>query len=157
MAHPKLALIDGHAVAYRAFHALQDASLRTSDGEPTYAVFGFFQIVLNLVSNAYEAMRHASPAKSIGVTTVHGYDDTVQLVVSDTGPGIPADRLEKIFDPFFTTKENGLGLGLSICRKIARAHGGTLLADSREGEGAIFRLVLPRADARERAAAAERR
>jgi PAS domain S-box-containing protein len=108
------------------------------------------QLVLNLVSNAYEAMRHPSPAKSIGVTTVHGYDDTVQLVISDTGPGIPADRLEKIFEPFYTTKENGLGLGLSICRKIARAHGGTLLADSREGEGAIFRLVLPRADARER-------
>lgn len=46
MAHPKLALIDGHAVAFRAFHALADANLRTSDGEPTYAIFGFFQIVL---------------------------------------------------------------------------------------------------------------
>ena len=53
----------------------------------------------------------------------------------------------RIFEPFFTTKENGLGLGLAICRKIARAHDGTLLADSREGEGAIFRLVLPCADA----------
>ncbi len=46
MAHPKLALVDGHAVAFRAFHALRDANLRTSDGEPTYAVFGFCQIVL---------------------------------------------------------------------------------------------------------------
>jgi PAS domain S-box-containing protein len=118
------------------------------------------QLVLNLVSNAYEAMRQPAAAKSLGITTVHGYDGTVQLVISDTGPGIAADRLEKIFEPFFTTKENGLGLGLSICRKIARAHGGTLLADSREGEGAIFRLVLPRAEAHERAnatTAAERR
>ncbi len=46
MAHPKLALVDGHAVAFRAFHALRDANLRTSDGEPTYAVYGFWQIVL---------------------------------------------------------------------------------------------------------------
>jgi len=84
--------------------------------------------------------------KNVSVTTVYGYDETVQLVVGDTGPGIPAAQLERIFEPFFTTKENGLGLGLAICRKIARAHGGTLLADSREGEGALFRLVLPRAD-----------
>ena len=46
MAHPKLALVDGHAVAFRAFHALRDANLRTSDGEPTYAVYGFWSIVL---------------------------------------------------------------------------------------------------------------
>jgi PAS domain S-box-containing protein len=105
------------------------------------------QLVLNLVSNAYEAMDGVTGGKSVSITTVYGYDETVQLVVGDTGPGIPAGQLERIFDPFFTTKENGLGLGLAICRKIARAHGGTLLADSREGEGAIFRLVLPRADA----------
>ena len=51
MAHPKLALVDGHAVAFRAFHALRDANLRTSDGEPTYAVFGFCQIVLTTLQN----------------------------------------------------------------------------------------------------------
>ena len=51
MAHPKLALVDGHAVAFRAFHALRDASLRTSDGEPTYAVFGFCQIVLTTLQS----------------------------------------------------------------------------------------------------------
>jgi len=102
--------------------------------------------VLNLLSNAYEAMKDAPGTKNMSVTTVYGYDETVQLVVGDTGPGIPAVQLERIFEPFFTTKENGLGLGLAICRKIARAHGGTLLADSREGEGALFRLVLPRAD-----------
>ncbi len=51
MAQPKLALVDGHAVAFRAFHALQEASLRTSEGEPTYAVFGFFQIVLTTLQS----------------------------------------------------------------------------------------------------------
>src|SRR3712207_9579257 len=51
MAHPKLALVDGHAVAFRAFHALRDANLRTSDGEPTYAVFGFCQIVLTTLQS----------------------------------------------------------------------------------------------------------
>jgi DNA polymerase I len=51
MAHPKLALVDGHAVAFRAFHALRDANLRTSDGEPTFAVYGFCQIVLTTLQN----------------------------------------------------------------------------------------------------------
>ena len=63
--------------------------------------------------------------------------------MSDTGPGIEAGRVERIFDPFFTTKEKGLGLGLPISRNIAKAHGGDLIAERSEGNGAIFRLVLP--------------
>ena len=78
----------------------------------------------------------------------------VQIVVADTGPGLAPDQLDKIFEPFFTTKENGLGFGLAICRKIASAHGGTLVAEDRQGEGASLRLTLPAAqsDARRRAA-----
>jgi signal transduction histidine kinase len=103
------------------------------------------QLVLNLISNACEAMQDRGGEKALSIATVHGADDTVHVIVTDSGPGIPPDQLERIFEPFVTTKEQGLGLGLAICRKIARAHRGTLVADSHYGDGATFRLVLPRA------------
>ena len=108
------------------------------------------QLVLNLLCNACDAMRHAaSPQRTLNITTMHAYDGSVQLVVSDTGPGIPAEQLDRIFEPFFTTKDSGLGLGLPISRRIARAHGGTLVAEHRDS-GASFRLSLPPAQAPDR-------
>jgi two-component system sensor kinase FixL len=105
------------------------------------------QLVLNLISNACEAMQNQDrSSRLLSITTVHGADDTIQLVVSDTGPGIREEKLDRVFEPFFTTKENGLGLGLPICRKIARGHGGALTAENRGGEGATLRLVLPPAE-----------
>lgn len=105
------------------------------------------QLVLNLLSNACDAMRNAaSPQRELSITTIHAYDGSAQLVVSDSGPGVPANQLDRIFEPFFTTKDSGLGLGLPISRRIARAHGGTLVAEHRDG-GASFRLSLPPAQA----------
>jgi two-component system sensor kinase FixL len=102
------------------------------------------QLVLNLVLNACEAMNNCDgPDKVLSITTHHDADGTVQILVTDTGPGIPQDLLTRVFDPFYTTKANGLGLGLSICRKIAASHGAFLSAQSRRGEGASFRLALP--------------
>ena len=101
------------------------------------------QMLLNLVCNACEAMDAQSGVKLLEVSTSHGADDTVQVTVGDTGPGIPPDRLERVFEPFFTTKQSGIGMGLAICRRIATAHGGTLTVQSRPGEGASFRLALP--------------
>jgi two-component system NtrC family sensor kinase len=65
--------------------------------------------------------------------------------VIDDGPGIPADLLPRIFDPFFTTKDvgDGTGLGLSICHGIVAEHGGSIMAESRSGEGTTFTLSLP--------------
>jgi PAS domain S-box-containing protein len=112
------------------------------------------QLVLNLVSNGCEAMQNQGRGeKTLNVTTIHGYDGTVQVVVTDTGPGIAADQLDRVFEPFYTTKENGLGLGLPISRKIAVAHGGNLTAEQREGEGASMRLVLPAVRSKSRVAA----
>ena len=68
----------------------------------------------------------------------------------------PASRpisSSRIFEPFVTTKEHGLGLGLAICRKIARVHRGTLVAEDHDGDGATFRLVLPPARNADRKAA----
>ena len=101
------------------------------------------QLVLNLVSNACDAMRDAASAqRTLSITTIHAYDGSVQLVVSDTGPGIAANQLDRIFEPFFTTKDSGLGLGLPIALRIARTHRGTLVAETRDA-GASFRLSLP--------------
>src|SRR4051812_182107 len=69
MAQAKLALIDGHAVAYRAFHALRDANLRTSDGEPTYAVFGFLQIMLTTLQTLRP--EYAAVSFDVGQTFRH--------------------------------------------------------------------------------------
>jgi two-component system sensor histidine kinase PilS (NtrC family) len=71
----------------------------------------------------------------------------VRVRVTDNGPGIPPEELERIFDPFYSRREGGSGLGLSIAHRAAEAHGGALFATSTPGEGATFVLVLPRRDA----------
>jgi C4-dicarboxylate-specific signal transduction histidine kinase len=115
------------------------------------------QLLLNLISNACDAMKHQEPSRrGIAVSTAHAADGSVDLLVTDTGPGLDAAALDLIFDPFYTTKENGLGLGLSISRKIAQAHGGTLTVESRRGAGATFRLKLPGQSTRETASESTR-
>jgi signal transduction histidine kinase len=69
--------------------------------------------------------------------------EAVEVVIRDTGPGIPPDIRERIFDRFYTTKDDGIGLGLAIARSIVEAHGGTLRFDStREGTTFICRLPI---------------
>ena len=106
------------------------------------------QVLLNLLTNA---IKFTDPGGVVRVRCEPG-EDQVALRVIDTGRGIPADRLEAIFDPFVQVdrhrtqeSQQGVGLGLSISRDLARAMGGDLSASSVEGEGATFTLVLPRA------------
>jgi C4-dicarboxylate-specific signal transduction histidine kinase len=106
------------------------------------------QVVVNLVANAAFAMpegRRGDVAIRIFATP----DGRAALTVRDDGRGMDAATLERIFDPFFTTREvgQGMGLGLPICHAIVTAHGGTLTATSRPGEGSTFRIELPAADA----------
>jgi signal transduction histidine kinase len=68
-----------------------------------------------------------------------------ELRIADTGPGIPADVMDRIFDPFFTTKKDGTGLGLAISRRILAAHKGTVTAESFPDAGTVFTLRLPAA------------
>jgi two-component system sensor histidine kinase HydH len=98
------------------------------------------QVLLNLGLNAVQAMRETGGTLSIEAA---GTRETVTLTVADTGPGIAPEALPRIFDPYFTTKRGGLGLGLTIARRIAEAHGGALDADSEPGRGARFRVSLP--------------
>ena len=106
------------------------------------------QVILNLIINGMDAMSTAPKAQRrlTGRTTCLN-DGSAEISISDSGPGIPPDKLDHIFEPFFTTKENGMGMGLSIARTIILAHGGQIRAENDAGGGAVFRLSLPLAAA----------
>jgi signal transduction histidine kinase len=67
----------------------------------------------------------------------------VEILVGDTGPGIPKELCARIFDPFVTTKPKGLGLGLAICHRIVEEHRGSIQVESQVGKGTTFALYLP--------------
>jgi signal transduction histidine kinase len=101
----------------------------------------FQQLFLNLFLNAADAMPEGG---KLGVT-VSSKEGDVEVHVSDSGAGIPASGLSRIFDPFFTTKPagEGSGLGLAVAQGIVAEHGGSIEADSVEGEGTQFTIRLP--------------
>lgn len=101
------------------------------------------QVLLNLVMNSCDAMDGVCGSHHLVVRTRVADGAGVELSVSDSGRGIPAGDLERIFEPFVTGKEHGMGLGLSVCRTIVRAHGGRLWAESNGGGGATLRFALP--------------
>ena len=99
------------------------------------------QVLLNLLTNAREAM---AAGGSLRVESRMSADGArVQIVVADSGKGIPAELVEQIFDPFFTTKAGGTGLGLSISYGIIKEHEGVLEVESEAGKGATFTITLP--------------
>lgn len=108
------------------------------------------QVVLNLATNAMDAMMEAVPTARMLTFATGLADEKAELCVSDTGNGIPEERLSSIFEPFYTTKQAGTGLGLSIARAIVETYGGTISACNGPGGGAIFRMVLPLARREER-------
>lgn len=103
------------------------------------------QVILNLAINAMDAMLQAPTAERnlMFQTTMVERNEKVEVSISDTGSGIPSDKLSNIFDAFYTTKPTGTGLGLSIARVIIEIYGGKLWADNRPQGGAVFRFVLP--------------
>lgn len=101
------------------------------------------QVLLNLLLNAMDALNGSSPERRHIVVRVQLEGATVEVSVSDSGPGIPAGKLSQIFEPFFTTKPNGLGMGLAISRSIVEAHGGRFWARNNPGGGAVFTFALP--------------
>ncbi|HTI81640.1 MAG TPA: PAS domain S-box protein [Acetobacteraceae bacterium] len=100
------------------------------------------QVVINLVRNALEAMQEREPRElTVATRPDHGM---VEIIVSDTGPGLSSDVAERLFQAFVTTKASGLGLGLSICREIVEAHEGRITAAANPAGGTIFTVALPR-------------
>ena len=103
------------------------------------------QVVLNLMRNAAEAMG-AAEVRELTVESRPLPDGRVEVLISDTGPGLADDVLERLFQPFVTTKAEGMGVGLSICRTIIEAHGGEISARNRPEGGAVFRFTLRSGD-----------
>jgi two-component system, LuxR family, sensor kinase FixL len=104
------------------------------------------QVVMNLIRNAIDAMRTVTHRRVLGIGAAPMGDEVV-LFVADNGVGIAPERVCKLFDAPYTTKPGGLGIGLAISRRIVAAHRGRLWVDTREREGATFRLSLPVAPA----------
>jgi PAS domain S-box-containing protein len=99
------------------------------------------QVLMNLMLNAIEAMYDAKG--DLTITSQSTDDGHLSISVSDTGVGIPADKINQIFDTFFTTKPQGTGMGLAISRSIVESHGGRLWATSNSGRGSTFQFTLP--------------
>ena len=102
------------------------------------------QVLMNLMVNGIEAMGKAGGELLIRTATAKG---ELVVSVSDTGAGLPADKLEQIFSAFFTTKSAGTGMGLAISRTIVESHEGRLWAADNGGRGAVFHFSLPAAGA----------
>lgn len=108
------------------------------------------QVLVNLISNARHAMRETAGPKRITIrakpkTQPDKQAELIELEVSDNGRGIPESVMGQLFEPFVTmrTDASGIGLGLSICKRLVESAGGTILACSTPGQGATFHLTLP--------------
>ncbi|MCH2094762.1 MAG: cache domain-containing protein [Rhodobacteraceae bacterium] len=106
------------------------------------------QVVINLIMNAAQAMGRSGHLHLVLASETREGLAGVRLIVRDTGPGIPHDKIGSVFDPFFSTKQGeGTGLGLSISQSLIQRAGGIIRVRNLEGTGAEFRIWLPAADA----------
>lgn len=105
----------------------------------------FEQVVYNLVRNALEVGEHLDAKDRIVAISARRTDDRISIRVRDRGPGIEEKMLQSLFVPFSTTKVSGMGLGLSLSRRIIERAGGELSGQNHQGRGAIFEIVLPKA------------
>jgi two-component system sensor histidine kinase DctS len=103
---------------------------------------GIEQVIMNLVRNAADALRDRDQDRRIRVCT-ELVDGAVHLEVSDNGPGLQGRTIETLCASFYSTKEDGMGMGLAICRSIIEAHQGSFSASEVPAGGASFRFSVP--------------
>ncbi len=137
-------LVDNQALVRGAFFCLyfgEDIPRRMVDRNQ------FQSVILNIIINAIDATGAGGQINIMTrlVRSAEEEGEGVEIQISDTGHGIPAEDLDKVFDPFFTTKEvgKGTGLGLSVSRGIVERHGGTISVQSKVGEGTTVTMRLP--------------
>jgi signal transduction histidine kinase len=156
---PEVKAVDVNEVCRSAVQLIKrDAALRRTKveldlDEYPAAVLGdsvqLQQVVLNLVLNALDAMMTTEGDREVKVGTRVASEE-VEICVTDTGDGLPADVQSHLFESFFSTKPKGLGLGLVIVRSIVERHEGRIRAENGSGGGAVFRIFLPLATAAHR-------
>jgi two-component system NtrC family sensor kinase len=135
------------AILLFSFDSLGETVQVTYDKEPAAIVHGLpgqlQQVVFNILLNAAQAMNGHG---TISIKTRLLDEKSIDVEIHDTGPGIPAERLQEIFEPFFTTKPSGegTGLGLALSNEIAHEHGGHIWAENHPRGGACFHIHLPR-------------
>jgi len=100
------------------------------------------QVLLNLIRNAMEAM-HQTRFGRLSIVALRREPGFIEVIVSDSGPGLSPEVAERLFEPFVTTKSTGMGVGLSICRTIIEAHEGRIWADGSPMGGTSFHFTLP--------------
>lgn len=98
------------------------------------------RVIINLVNNAIQAMPEGGKLTVEAKIVENGH---VQIIVEDTGLGIPVEIREKVFQPLFTTKSRGQGFGLAVCKRVIEAHGGDITFESQKGKGTKFIITLP--------------
>jgi len=103
------------------------------------------QVLLNLIRNAIEAMQD-QPHGRLTISAVGRDNGFIEVIVSDSGPGLAPEIVENLFAPFQSTKATGMGVGLSISRTIVEAHEGRIWADASPYGGTSFHFTLPNAD-----------
>jgi signal transduction histidine kinase len=132
--------IKDEGIAYRLASELESAPMPGGSGQ-------LDTIFRNLVLNALDAVADSHPKEVTVALSRHTGDGPgpYRISVSDTGPGIPADKIEEVFDPFYSTKPTtGTGLGLSEARRMVELYGGEISVESTPGKGAAFTVLLPR-------------
>jgi two-component system sensor histidine kinase AtoS len=107
-------------------------------------LYALNRVYQNLITNAFQA---TTPQGKVAIKTVR-QDDHAVIEITDTGSGIPQDRLATIFDDFVTTKKRGLGLGLAMAKRVVEQLGGTITATSEVGRGTTFTIRFPLTKAR---------
>ncbi len=101
------------------------------------------QVIANLARNGMEAMSAVEKSARVLTVTADADEAAVLVAVRDAGAGVPAEVIEKLFEPFFTTKDEGMGMGLNICRTIIEHHRGRLWFESGADGGSVFKFTLP--------------
>ena len=143
-------LVNDVAALMEAETRLSDLEIHVQRGEslPPVVVdkIQIQQVILNLIRNGMDATRDVEVQENVLWVRIEAPKDSViQVTVTDRGTGIPESVGADVFHPFVTTKESGLGMGLSICRSIIDAHGGSLWFTSNSGAGTSFHFTLPTA------------
>jgi signal transduction histidine kinase len=135
IAHEAFEAASAHAPGGIEFREHLATDLPPVDVDPTL----MRQVFMNLLRNATEAIENEGTV-TLKTTPL---EDSIEVIIADTGTGMPPEVIENLFDLYYTTKSAGTGLGLAIAREIVEAHNGSIVCCSAEGEGSEFHISLP--------------